>query len=308
MSAIESEPAASPAPIPADAATPGAETRRGRRHRPKRGLGIVLLWIGSALTLAALGVLAVTVIGLATIQSEVLARISEQNLDYRAEFGFVERQLSALSAMTAVPGIILVAATAFLIPGYLTLRGTMHGVPSTFMRGGSNVAIYRPLALWAHALWCLLPLAIWVALVVVPLRSMMSDGWPAGLRPDNLDAVWMLLAIYGGVASALVGVLVTSLLKKAFYLRVIARNPDAAAGSSGRGVWRWITFRWRFDLWLAGIGAGFVGLCWIALGFDDPEFFRGALLIGVVLMLGGMILSLNYWRAGEPLGAAESYS
>jgi hypothetical protein len=268
----------------------------------------VLLSIGSVLTLAALAVLAVTVVGLATIQSEVLARISEQNLEYRAEFGFVQRQLSSLSAMTAVPAIILVAATAFLIPGYLNLRGTMKGVQSTFMRGGSNVATYRPLALWAHALWSLLPLASWALLVVVPLRSMMSDGWPAGLRPDNMDGVWMLLAIYGGLASALFGVLLTSLVKKAYYARVIALNPDAVNGGSGRGLWRWITFRWRFDLWIAGVGAGFVGLCWIALGFDDPGFFGGALTIGVVLMLGGMLLSLNYWRAGEPLGAAESYS
>ena len=308
MSGIGLEPAAPPAPIPADGASLPANTRRGRLRRPKRGLGVVLLWIGSALTLAALAVLAITVIGLATIQSEVLGRISEQNLEYRAEFGFVERQLSFLSAMTAVPAIILVAAVAFVIPGYLTVRGTMREVPSTFMRGGSTVATYRPLALWAHALWCLLPLGIWVLLVVVPLRSMANEGWPAGLRPDNLDAVWMLLAIYGGIASALFGVLVTSLLKKAFYARIIARNPDAAGGSDGRGLWRWITFRWRFDLWIAGIGAGFVGLCWIALGFDDPEFFRGALIIGLVLMLGGMLLSLNYWRAGEPLGAAESYS
>jgi hypothetical protein len=268
----------------------------------------VLLSIGSVLTLAAMVVLTVTVVGLATIQSEVLARISEQNLEYRAEFGFVQRQLSVLSAMTAMPAIILVAAAAFLIPGYLNLRGTMKEVPSTLLRGGSNVATYRPLALWAHALWCLLPLGIWVLLVIVPLRSMMSDGWPAGLRDDNITAVWMLLASYGGVASAMFGVLLTSLVKKAFYGRVIARNPDAAAAGSGRGLWRWITFRWRFDLWIAGIGAGFVGLCWIALGFDDPGFFRGALIIGVVLMLGGMLLSLNYWRAGEPLGAAESYS
>jgi hypothetical protein len=135
-----------------------------------------------------------------------------------------------------------------------------------------------------------------------------GTAWPAGLKSENETAVWMLLACYGGLAAALCAVILVSLVKKAVYLQRITSHPEAVDGSAGKGLWRWITFRWRFDLWLAGIGGAFVGLCWIALGFEDTPFFVTSLCIGLVLTAAGLALAVNYWRAGEPLGGAESYA
>ena len=98
--------------------TPVVTTRRN-------GRGLVLLVIGAVLTLAAVALLCVTIVGISSVQAETLARISEENLSYRAEFGFVERELSSLSGLSAIPAGILVAAACFLIPGYLRRRGVM---------------------------------------------------------------------------------------------------------------------------------------------------------------------------------------
>ncbi|PRY65942.1 hypothetical protein B0I08_10992 [Glaciihabitans tibetensis] len=287
-------------PAPADARRP-----RKRRNRPM--LGAVLLAIGAVLTVAALGLLAFTVLGLAVLQSDVLARIEANNLSYYAEFGFVRREISSLTAMLAIPGILLVTAMSCLIPGYLLRRATVRSVPTTFWRGGSVLATYRPLAFWAHALWCLVPLAVWAALILLPLRSMIAGDFPAGIPDDNMTAVWLGLGSYGAVAAGVFGVMVTSLVKKAVYVRIATDHPDKIA-RGGRGIWRWITFRWRFDLWIAGVGAAFLGAGVIALGFEDLPFYLSTLAIGGVFFIGGMLLSLNYWRAGEPLGSGESYS
>ncbi|TFC56955.1 MULTISPECIES: hypothetical protein [unclassified Cryobacterium] len=282
--------------------TPEATTGRNTR-------GLFLLSTGVVFAIAAVVMLFITVVGISTLQSDALARINEQNLSYRAEFGFVERELSVLSAMTAVPAMLLIVAVCFLIPGYLRRRGVIAERDTTFWRGGSHTAKYKPLPLGLHAAWALLPLAAWVLLVVIPLRNLIGGtAWPAGLKDENSSAVWMLLAAYGGLAAALFAAIVVSLIKKVVYTARVARHPEAVDGSAGKGLWRWVTFRWRFDLWLAGLGGAFVGLCWIALGFDDTPFFVTTLAIGLALLAAGLLLAVNYWRAGEPLGAGESYS
>lgn len=282
--------------------TPDVTTGRNTR-------GLILLSIGVVVALGAVGLLAFTLLMISSLQSDALARINEENLTYRAEFGFVERELSVLSGMVAFPAVLLLAAACFLIPGYLRRRGAMAERDTTFWRGGSTAARYKPLPLGIHAAWALVPLAAWVLLVVIPLRNLIGGtAWPAGLQYDNVTAVWMVLASYGGLAAAMFVIILVSLVKKAVYVNYVGRHPKAIEGSAGKGLWRWITFRWRFDLWIAGVGGAFLGLCWIALGFEDTPFFFTTLTIGLVLVVGGLLLAVNYWRAGEPLGAAESYS
>ena len=282
--------------------TPDVTTGRNTR-------GLILLSIGVVLAVAAVALLFVTIVGISALQADTLARINEENLSYRAEFGFVERELSSLSAMTAVPAGLLLAAACFLIPGYLRRRGVLAERDTTFWRGGSTTAKFKPLPLGLHAAWLLVPLAAWVVLVLIPLRNLIGGtAWPAGLEDENATAVWMLLASYGGLAAALFTVILVSLVKKAVYVQRVTAHPDALTGSAGKRTWRWLTFRWRFDLWIAGLGGAFLGLCWIALGFEDTPFFVTTLVIGLVLVAGGLLLAVNYWRAGEPLGAAESYS
>lgn len=282
--------------------TTAPEATTGRNYR-----GLILLSIGVVLAIAAVVLLFVTVVAISTLQSAALERINEQNLSYRAEFGFVERELSVLSAVTAFPAMLLIVAMCFLIPGYLRRRGVIARRATTIWRGGSRIATYTPLPLGLHAAWALVPLAAWVLLVVIPLRNLIGGtAWPAGLQDENSSAVWMLLAGYGGLAAALFVTIVASLIKKVAYTARIARHPEAVDGSANKSIWRWITYRWRFDLWIAGIGGGFLGLCWIALGFEDTPFFLTTLCIGLVLIAGGLLLAVNYWRAGEPLGAGES--
>ncbi|MDJ0320261.1 hypothetical protein [Pseudarthrobacter sp. PS3-L1] len=293
--------ASSPIPpaIPAPAASDATPRVRSSR-------GLVLLGIGSVLALCGMALLAVIIAGTATLQTESLARIANRTVTYRAEFGLVERKLSGLSALTAGPGILLVTATCFLIPGYLRRRGTMHGIPTSGLRGGSVLATYRPLALWAHGLWSLVPLAAWVLLILVPLRSMAGGGWPAGLREENSTAVWLALGFYGAVASGLFAVVVTSLIKKAYFLAWLRQHPDTPVDEGKGAFWRWVCFTWRFDLWLAGFGGALIGVCWIGLEFDGQQFVMVAALTGLALLLAGIIMSLNYWRANRPLGTALS--
>lgn len=266
----------------------------------------MLLGIGSILAFSGVALLAVIVVGTATLQAEALARIASRTVTYRAEFGFVERKLSGLSALIAVPGILLLTAACFLVPGYLLRRGTMHETPTTGLRSRSVLAIYKPLALWAHGLWSLVPLAAWVLLILIPLRSMAGGGWPAGLRDENSTAVWLALGFYGAVASGLFAVIVTSLIKKAYYLAWLRRHPDTQVDDGKGAFWRWVCFTWRFDLWLAGFGGALIGVCWIGLEFDGQQFVMVASLAGLALLLGGIFVSLNYWRAGRPLGTAVS--
>ena len=266
----------------------------------------MLLGIGSVLTLSAMALLAVIIVGTATLQADALARIANGTVTYRAEFGLIERKVSGLSALIAGPGILLVAAMCFLFPGYLRRRGDMYEVPTTGLRGGSVLAVYRPLALWAHGLWCLVPLAAWALLILVPLQSMAGGGWPAGLREENSTALWMALGFYGAVASGLFAGMVTSLIKKAYFLAWLRRHPDTQVDDGNGAFWRWVCFTWRFDLWLAGFGGALIGVCWIGLEFDGEQFVVVSLMIGMVMLLGGILMSLKYWRAGRPLGTAIS--
>ncbi|MET0885537.1 MAG: hypothetical protein ABWX92_03720 [Mycetocola sp.] len=280
------------------------ETETGRNFR-----GIILLSIGSVLVLAAAALLALTLLAVSTIQSDALARLNDGSITYHVAFGLVERELSPLSMMTAFPAGLLLAATCFLIPGYLRRRGFLAARDTTVMRGGSTTAKYKPLPIGLHAAWLLAPLAAWVLLIVIPLNNLIDGtAWPAGLQYDDATAVWMLLAAYGGLAAGLFAVVLVSLVKKIVYRHHIERHPEHIEGSADKGFWRWITFRWRVDLWLAGLGGALLGLCGIALGFSDILFFTNAFSIGVLLVAAGGVLTVNYWRAGEPLGAAESYS
>ncbi|MCI4658851.1 hypothetical protein [Cryobacterium zhongshanensis] len=287
-------------------AVPDAD-RRARKPRSTR-LPRILLAVGTIVALLAVALLGYTLYRMATIQGEALAALNDNTITYRAEFGFIEREMSVLSFLVSIPACMMLVAACFLFPGYQLSRGSYYGRETTFMRGGSNVAVYRPLALWAHALWLLLPLAAWVALIAVPVRSMMAGGWPDGLREEQSTAVWLFLGSYGVIAGGLFATMLASLIKKSFYLAWVWTHPEAAAGGAGQGFWRWMTYRWRFDLWFAGLGGGFLGACWIALAFEDQPFFQATVLIGAALFVVGVALSLNYWRAGEPLGTGESQS
>jgi hypothetical protein len=115
--------------------------------------------------------------------------------------------------------------------------------------------------------------------------------------------------VYGGLSAALVGILSVSLVKKLSYTAQLNRRGDRARGGGpGKSFWRWFTFRWRFDLWFAGVGGALVGTCWMALLFSDVGFFGGALVAGLAFLAVGVLTCLQYWRAGEALGVGESFA
>jgi hypothetical protein len=113
--------------------------------------------------------------------------------------------------------------------------------------------------------------------------------------------------MYGALASAIAGVLLVSHLKKQRHLALVTAQ-DPRLLEAPNGVWRWLTFRWRFDLWLGGIGGALAGASWLALPFGDISFLILPLLGGILLFAVGVWMARQYWKAGMPLGIGESFA
>lgn len=196
------------------------------------------------------------------------------------------------------PMPLFLGATVLLFLGEMLRRGTISAA------GPKNIAVFRPLASWAHALWALGLLAAWAAVVPFLLsRSSTEAGSSVVLSylgPD--DDVIFLAGFYGGLLAALVGAVAASLFKKAWYRRAIARGLDGPTSE----FWTWFTFTWRFDLWLVALGTLLLGLV------PFPWFFGSTTMVvlvggcGAVLTGVGLVTSTFYRLAGAPLGTAVS--
>lgn len=225
-------------------------------------------------------------------------------------FFLTQRQSQVVSILIALPGVLLVAALVFLFFGVFQRRAAEFGARDRkWLQGGSIVSLMKPLGTKPHLLWVAVALVFWLLLVIVPVIVSTAGGWPTNLDETQSGYTFLTIGVYGGLAAAVMFVLITSLVKKTSYVAALRKRGDRARGGGpGKGFWRWFTFRWRFDLWLAGVGGALIGTCWIALIFDDTGFFFGALAIGVVLVALGVLTAVQYWRAGQPLGTGESFA
>ncbi|WP_162924994.1 hypothetical protein [Mycetocola zhujimingii] len=220
-------------------------------------------------------------------------------------FGMSPSEIEQLSFFLSVPGVLFLLALCFIMTGRV-LRGQVGTRITTGLRGGTVVSSSPILSARAQATWIGVALALWFLLIVVPLVLALGGGWPATVDELPQVYVWLTLGMYGALASAIAGVLAVSQLKKKRYLDMIAAE-DRRLLESPVGIWRWLTYRWRFDLWLGGVGGAVLGSCWLALFTADIVLFLVSLVIGCVVFCVGVWMARQYWKAGMPLGIGESF-
>lgn len=215
--------------------------------------------------------------------------------------------LPFLDPYPTVTDILLAPFFALLVGGCLTFLGEMLR-RGTIVRGyGTNVALFRPLGLATHALWIAVPVAAWVAVVPLVL-SQSSTGQGAIPSLSFVDAgsdVAFLVGVYGGLAAALVGALVGSWFKKAWYLRTVRRLGPADPEKRSPGWWTF-SYYWRGDVWLVALGGLLLGISPLTLFLDSTVGTVVTVGGGAVLVAVGLVTCTMYRRSGMPLGTGSS--
>lgn len=214
--------------------------------------------------------------------------------------------------------IVVVIAAGFLFIGEQLRRGNLQNGVTRPESNGIVQARTRPLGTTAHAVWAVVALVIAVFIAIGPSLYAMGAA-PKGsafeqlLTGDHLDArqVVGVLAVGFGVIP------LHSLLKKLAYSKQIAaRGADALNGGPNRDRWRTLTYRWRIDIYIAfiaGVVAAFGLLMPYLGGWSTAHDALLSGIAGIVLLLvaaaiffAGTRLAAQYWKAGMPLGMAES--
>jgi hypothetical protein len=226
----------------------------------------------------------------------------------------------ATIGMSATPGILLLLAMCGLVAGEQLRRGSMRrnpNPPAGILPSASMTSSFSVLSVRWHLLWIIVGLVVSFVLVGLPVISWFTGGWPGNVGDDNAFAVYWV--IYGAIGFGVTVAAVASLIKKVGFWRA-QRNGRIRPGvdAPGKRFWRWFDYRWRFDLWLAGLGGVVAALSTTVLsdavgpGAAAGDLsaalpaFLGFLLLGIVLIVAGIACSLNFWRAGEELGSGES--
>jgi len=228
---------------------------------------------------------------------------------------------AGLQRATLVSTAVLpLLATVFLWIGELVRRGHWGGPsghkPDALLPQGSTTVRVRPLPVSWHVLW--LVVAAGVALLLL-----------TGLAREALDvsgaeqgvALW---TVHGLLLAGVAGAVLGSLVKKLSWARRRARagTPShpalarrRAPDTAGRTFWRWFGFRWRLDLWCSALGAmALWSTGWVLVqrpAFPDDAASMAAVavwlgLAGLVLLVGGLWATAQFWRTGEDLASAES--
>lgn len=220
--------------------------------------------------------------------------------------------------LVAAPFIILMVAAAPLFLAEYHRRGLWFTRERGAFEGGSNVVVLRPARLWSRALWLLISILAWLALIVVPVHYDITTDVFAEADPT----LWSLLVAHGTFAAGMTLVLAFSLLKRLTYERLTARfGGGVVYGSASQRLWRFLSYQFRFELWFAfGCGAalGTIPLlyqlgaesCYTAECVPVPD---AAILAWIFWIAGGcaavaLIGCLNAWRSGKSLYSGESVS
>lgn len=282
--------------------------RRARVAEANRRFGKVLSIIGAVLSAVAL----VLLIGGGLLMTAIAGGRDDSSLD--------GLRASAAVAMGAAPGVILLLAMCGLVAGEQLRRGAMtrNPAPSDARRSSASmVSRFRVLSIGWHIFWIVVGLVISFVLVGLPMISWFTGGWPADIGGENdFSHYWV---IYGSISFGVTVAAITSLIKKLAYQRAVAAGRTRpGVDAPGRRFWRFFDYRWRFDLWLAGLGGVDLVLAMtplssaVAPGSAVTEV-AGAmpwviafLLLGAVLIVAGIASAMNFWRAGEELGSGES--
>ncbi len=286
--------------------------RREQVARSKQRAGRVLTGIGIVLVS-----IAVLLLVVAAVLTTAAAALEESGRYDSAD----SLETAAVLMVTVPPAALLLFGMCALIPGEQLRRGGIGRNPTpppTALPSASYVSQFRVLSTGWHLTWIVVGAVVSLTLIGVPMVSWFTGSWPANLSDDSSFAGFW--TIYGSLGFGVVVATVVSLIKKLGYRRAIARGRTNVSPAPGRRFWRWVDYRWRFDLWSAGVGGVLIALSptFIAIdvGPDSNGFVPAgdlvptlAMLIGgMVLVVVGIIAALNFWRSGEKLGSGESVS
>ncbi|MCQ1995169.1 hypothetical protein [Arthrobacter sp. zg-Y1171] len=258
-------------------------------RKKKRALGTVT---GIGVVLALLGV--------------ALVAVNLFFLSHAYDLSSWEDDVTVPGGLFALPGGLFLVAMCFIFTGRV-LRGHVSTTTPKGLEGGTVVSSNTYLSPRAHLAWLGVALAFWIVLIPVPVLLSLGGGWPQTVSDAARGQIWVNLVLYGGLAAAIAGVLFVSHLKKQHYLALSAAD-NLRLDEPQRGIWRWLTFRWRFDLWLGAFGGAFIGVSFAFLPYVNPAALVILLAIGAVPMVLGVLLARQYWRAKLPLGLAESFA
>lgn len=239
------------------------------------------------------------------------------NSDSANRSPFATALMTLTSPLVVLIGLLV--AACLLIPGEQLRRGRITANPNpprALLPKASNVSRFAVLSVGWHALFAALGLVAALALVVVPAIAALTRSWPTTLpADDDFARSWQITGIF---ALAIAVATLVSLYKKVHYRSVLARHGGEAPAGAGSATWAFVTYRWRLDLWVAALGGLILGFAGVSVGLvhwgSDPDegsavvFLVVLVTVAIALIAFGLWLASNFWRAGKPLGAAESYS
>ena len=270
-----------------------------------RAFGKVLSVIGAVLAVIAVTILVGGGVALTALSDSVARGADRGRLEQTAHL--------IVGAMVLAPGLLTLFAMCGLIAGEQFRRGRITknvNPPQTTLPSASMVSQFSMLSFAWHGLWLTVSLLLGAFLVILPVAGRLTGGWPYSVRdPFAFDGLWL---IYGSIV---VGIAVTcgvSLFKKVFYLRDVATGRITSAGGPGKTFWRWVDYRWRLDLWVAGLGGLLVALAPFALPASQKptvEEIVPSIVVtacGAALIVLGLVMARQFWRTGEELGSGES--
>jgi hypothetical protein len=218
----------------------------------------------------------------------------------------------------AMPGVLFLLAGVPLFLAVMFRGARWSARDRTFWQGGSVAIEIGLTPLPAVLLWLLVPIAVYVPLIPVPVVAETNVGAFGDTVRGASPEFWILVSIYGFLAAGTVGIFLASLLKRATYRRLAAAHAAAAAGgtdteSGGSAFWRLVATQWRAETFLSFIGFGLFGvlpLLWHDALAGQKPFDDTALVVLSGVAVGCTVLAvvtvLNAWRSGEPYGLAES--
>ncbi len=227
--------------------------------------------------------------------------------------------------------------SSILFIGELQRRGSIRrnrdAPADTALPQASNTSLWRMISPTWSLFWAVLGGSVCMWLVALMGNEQLAT--------TNGDLTWVTWLINGLMIAGLSGAALGSMVKKRAWTRRQVRTPrpevkevddlDALhpllrarveqargkrrTGGGGTAFWRWFSFRWRFDAWMCAFGAIgiFFGAAMLQIRGLFPDDRETATLLGTwgiaggaVLLVAGLYLTTQFWRAGEDLAAAES--
>ncbi|ROS76738.1 hypothetical protein [Cellulomonas sp. PhB143] len=293
-----------PSTLPRDVEVPvGGAAWRRLRGGPVWAFGLVLVTV-----------IALVVVGGGAVYFARLASTGD------APEGGAWQVLGTAAWWLTIVGLLVGAAALWI--GDIDRRGSMarSGEPrGRVLPSATNVSQVVPIGYGWHVGWLALEAVLAVGMLAV-------SSWAVGaVDSDDLQGYPTAWAFWGLGAAALFGATAGSLVKKVAFRRWAAAHAASMRGGAPTGrvspFWRWVTFRFRLDLWVCAAGAlllaaaAVVGSLLESLGddfgsADDVAEATGAVqalgVVGALLLVVGLAAATQYRRAGKPLGAAES--